>query len=69
MELENIDEIMEELLELEISKLFKSIEGVTDVFVNDITIRGYYYKGPVNGYLLYILVCCEPYTIVHVCIS
>ena len=49
MELENIDEIMEELFELEISKLFKSIYGVIDVFVYDITI-----KGPVNGYLLYM---------------
>ena len=45
MELENIYEVMEELLEHEISKLFKSIEGVTDVLVYDITI-----KGRVNGY-------------------
>ena len=45
MELENIYEVMEELLEQEISKLFKSIEGVTDVLVYDITI-----KGRVNGY-------------------
>ena len=49
MELENIDEIMEELLELEISKLFKSIDGVTDVSVDDITI-----KEPVDGNLLYM---------------
>ena len=49
MELENIDEIMDELLELEISKLFKSIDGVTDVFIYDITI-----KGPVDGNIWYI---------------
>ena len=69
MELENIYEVMEELLEHEISKLFKSIEGVTDVLVYDITI-----KGRVNGYLSNILICWEPYmhvciTIIHVCIS
>ena len=71
MELENIDEVMEELLEIEISKLFKSIDGVTDVFVYDITI-----KGPVNSNLLYMfwfvanhmlhMICI---TIVHVSIS
>ena len=63
MELEDIDEVMKELLELEISQLFESIEGVTDVFIYDITI-----KGPVNGNLLYILVCCETY-VLHVCNS
>ena len=39
MEFENLNEVMEELLELEISKLFSSVEGVTEVIVHDITIK------------------------------
>lgn len=39
MEFEILNEVMEELLELEISKLFSSVEGVTDVIVYDITIK------------------------------
>ena len=39
MDFENLNEVIEELLELEISKLFSSVEGVTDVIVYDITIK------------------------------
>ena len=39
MEFESVDEVLEELLELEIVKLFKSVEGVTDVKVYDMTIK------------------------------
>ena len=39
MEFENLNEVMEELLELEISKLFSSVEGVTELIVYDITIK------------------------------
>ena len=39
MEFESVDEVLEELLELEIVKLFKSVEGVTDVEVYDMTIK------------------------------
>ena len=39
MEFENLNEVMEELLELEISNLFSSVEGVTDVIVYYITIK------------------------------
>ena len=39
MEFENLNEVMEELLELEISKLFSSVEGVTEVIIHDITIK------------------------------
>ena len=64
MELEDIDEVMEELLELEISQLFESIEGVTDVFVYDITI-----KGPVNGYILYMLWFVANHMLHMICIT
>ena len=39
MEFDDLNEVMEELLELEILKLFRSVEGVTDVIVYDITIK------------------------------
>ena len=54
MEFESVDEVLEELLELEIVKLFKSVEGVTDVKVYDMTIKESVHGAIIHNKLLLI---------------